>query len=864
MKKKITIIICAAVALILCASLVVENVFSMKITAEDSKQVYLQSSTDDNNWENVESGNVLLENEKFSFQLNCETTHFTVTHKQSGKVYHSIPQTTNDFVPNEEQMSEVLITYYDSKSTETFMNSYENSVEGKSFDIKTDGSAIRVYYSIQKSKNKIFVPEVLSQQTFEKDILTKLEAGPARRMKRYYTLYESESSDSDANEMKNKYAALEDENLYILGDGAGEHNYSEITGYMETAGYSQSIYAKELERLGIDTSASENQPAAFVIPVEYTLDNRGFTATILTDKITSDSENYQLTNVSVLPYFASCGYSREGWFIVPDGSGAVIDLNEKGGSTYSQSLWGNDQAVGLSVKSNVIQNAGMPVYGFHNGEDAFFTIVSGGAGVASVNAEVYGNEFQQSRIYTDFNIRAFDTSDMGELRRQALFNLYASDYVSEFPQVTYVLFPEKDTTYSDMANRYRDYLIENGILEERLEESKSVPVYIDFTGYETTEESFLGIATKAKTELSTIEGINNAVDELEKRGIAQMHVRLKAYANGGIYGTVSNKFDIDSCVGDKKDLETLAQKLQDKSGKLYLENNISTVYTTGNSFKKMSHAVRSLKKTVVDGIDFDLVARTTVEAANKYYLTSPAYFESLTENFIQTLSKESKDTSNYGYSWSDFGSKLWSDFNEQHPYDRMQSADAAVRAVSKATEAFGRIVTDGSNSYVLGNVDSILNLPLSDSALSCESYSVPFYQMVVHGYIDYSGAPINVSADSKKTYLASVECGANLYYSFYTSDEDPLKETQAGTLTYPTQISASYDTIETQYNEFNELFQGLRSQTIIDHARVFENVFVTTYEDGTEIAVNYSNKEVEIDGKTVPENGFTVIERGRE
>lgn len=864
MKKKITIIICAVIASVLCVSLIIDNVFGMKIIAENSEQIYSQSSTDDKDWKTVDSGNVLLENEKLSFQLECETTHFTVTNKQSGKVYHSIPQATNDFTPNGEQMSEVLITYYDSKSTETFMNSYENSVEGQSFEIKTDGSSIRVYYSIQKSREKIFVPEVLSQQTFEEEILTKLEAGPARRMKRYYTLFESDSSDSDTKEMKSKYVALENENLYILGDGVGEHNYSEITGYMETAGYSQSAYAKEMERLGIGSSASENQPAAFVIPVEYTLADSGFVATVLTDKITSDSESYQLTNISLLPYFASCAYSQEGWFLVPDGSGAVIDLDEKSGSTYSQSLWGNDQAVELSVKSNIMQNAGMPVYGFHNGENAFFTIVSSGAGVATINAEVYGNEFQQSRIYTDFNIRAFDTSDMGELRRQALFNLYAPDYVAEFPQVTYILFPEEDTTYSDMANSYRDYLIETGILGEKLKETENVPVYIDFNGYETTEKSFLGIATEAKTELSTIEEINNAVDELESRGIAQMHVRLKAYSNGGIYGTISNGFTIDSCVGDEKDLETLAQQLNDKGGKLYLENNISTVYATGNSFKKMSHAVRSLKKTVIDGIDFDLVARTTVEAANKYYLTSPAYFESLTENFIQTLSKESKDTSIYGYSWSDFGSKLWSDFNEQHPYDRMQSADAAVRAVSKAAETFDRIITDGSNSYVLGNVDSLLNIPLSDSALSCESYSVPFYQMVVHGYIDYSGAPVNVSANSRKTYLASVESGANLYYSFYTSSEEPLKETQAGTLTYPTQIGASYDTIEKQYNEFNELFQGLRSQTIIDHTRVFENVFVTTYEDGTEIAVNYSSKEVEIDGKTVPENGFTVIERGRE
>lgn len=863
MKKKIVIIVCTVVALILCVSLIVSNMSNPKISAAKAPENLSEGFAGDENWEKVDKGNAVIENEMYQLQLDCETTHFTVTHKESGKVYHSVPQKADGFEPTEEQLSEVVITYYDSNSSKASMNSYENSVIGKSYEIKTDGKVIRVYYSIQKSKQKIFVPEVIGQSVYEEEIASNLASGEQRRLKRYYTLYESDNTDADTKEMKNKYPVLADENLYILNESAAEHTYSEITGYMERAEYGQSEYSKELERLGLENSMGEKLPAAFVVPVQYELTDSGLVTTVLTDRITSEADSYKLTDISVLPYFASCGYSENGWFLVPDGSGAIIEFKEKAGITYSQNLWGTDYAVESAVKSNLMQNAGLPVFGFHTGEKAVFSIVTGGTAVAQINAESYGNEFLQSHIYCNFNILAFDSSNMGELSDKASFNLYASDYAEEFPQITYMLFAEAETTYSDMANQYRDYLIKEEILGERLTQKEELPVYVDFTGYETIDESLLGVSTQSKEVLSTLADIQESLKEMNSRGMNGIQIRLKAYGNDGIYGTVSNGFAIDKCVGSEKELQQLANTLDESRGRLYLENNISTVYTTGNSFKKMTHAVRGLKKTVVEGIDFDLVARTKIEAANKFYLTSPAYYSSLIENFESTFTKKTDDTSMYGYSWSDYGSKLWSDFNEAHAYDRTQSVAAMNHAVESVTDTFSKIVTDGSNSYTWKYASAVLNIPLTSSKLSSESFSVPFYQMVVHGYLEYAGAPLNISADAKTTYLATIESGANLYYSYYTTREDALKETKAGTLTYPTYIGTSYEQMESQYHEWSELFKGLGEQLIIRHERLAEEVFITTYEDGTRIAVNYGDKEIEIEGKNIQGNGFALIERGQ-
>lgn len=837
MKKKTIILMSAAAAVILCICLIVSNGSGPKIVAADKASVKADVSSDDSDWDTVETGAVTIENDNYIFTLDCETTHFQVQSRNGGKLYHSVAQESEGYEPTVEQRSEVVISYYDSKSTQAKMNSFENSVEHESYQVKTDGSSIRVYYSIQKMEKKLFVPTVLSKETFEEQILPELGSGPARRLKGFYTLNESEGR-------------------YVLNDTAGEHNYSEITGYMEAAKYDQEKYIEEAEKLGLDADAAENMPAAFVIPIEYALNEDGFTATVLTDKITSDSKSYHLTNVSLLPYFASSKQVDDGWFMVPDGSGAIIEFAEKAGMAYAQSVWGNDMAVELSASSALMQNVGLPVFGYHYGDGAVFAEIKGAAAVASIFAEVCGKEITQNHIYTDFNVLSFDTSNAGGQQKQAKFNIYSQNYVSEFPRVRYTLYDGAETTYSDMAATCREHLIDAGVLGSRIKPQEQLPLYTDFTGYETADESLLGISTKADVVLSTLKDIELSLDELEKRDIKNIQLRLKAYSDGGLYGTAPNDFTIAKCVGTQEELEDLSKRLIRNGGTLYFENNFSSVNEPGDGYDTMTHSVRGLRKKVLRAFDYNLVSRKATDAVHYYYMTSPAYFESLTMNFAEGMKQE------YGYSWSDFGSKLWSDFNKNHPYDRTQSADTMSNVMEKVKQKVAGTMTDGSNSFALAAIDTFLNMPLSNSGLNSESYSIPFYQMVIRGYVNYAGSPMNVGADLEKNYLASIESGAALYYSFYTAGDEALKQTAEGMLTYPTRIGAAYDRIESEYQTFRELFQDLQGCIILKHERVEERVFVTTYENGTAIAVNYNDYDAKINGIQVPQRGYAVVERG--
>ena len=855
MKKKILLTVLPAVAVILAIVLILSQGQMPKIKAADISELDTAANEDSKKWNAVTEGEVRLASGHTELHLSAETGHFTVLNKENGLSWSSVSNVTDD---EGDGSSELILTYYDADSTQFTMNSFKNSVENGSFKVYSSGNRVRVEYSIQRSKVKNFVPAVISKTSFEEKILPKLESGKRRRLKLFYTLYEPNGKDADTKKMQSEYPALKSQALYILNDSATATVYPEITGYMSSAGYTSTEYADELEKLKIENADGADMPAAFTVTVEYSLNEDGFSAAVLTDLIESDSEKYKLTGISMLPYFGAAEKS-DGWMLVPDGSGAIIKLAEKGGASYTQSVYGADPAVERDRQSAVIQNAGMPIFGMNDGAKSLFAVIEDGAAVADIKAEVYGNEYLNNRIYAEFRCRAIEGSDAGLLRRQGDIKIFSKDCVSENLKIRYIL-SGADTTYSDMSRIYREYLIKNGALKEKAQSNAGL--FLDFSGYELSDSTFMGVSVKKKTVYSDIAGISSAINYLENNGINTVNVRLKAYGSGGLYPSVQNGFRLDKSVGSEKELAALAESVKNSGGLLYLENSYSTVFNTGNGFNKMKHASRGLRKTVIKGIDYDLVARVSAEAEFEYMMTSPIYFSGLTDNFIASVSKKFNDCKNFGYSRSDYGSKLWSDFNESNQIDRSAAQKASEKAFETAARKFAGTMTDGSDSFVLKCTDNILNLPLESSGFSCESYSVPFYQMTVHGYKTFAGAAVNISRDTESNLLKSAESGAALYFSFYTNADINFKETNAGTLIYPTYFGDWAEKTTEYQKRFEKIFGSLNDKVITKHTVLQNGLRVTEYENGCEIAVNYSDSDVEYNGVKVSARDFAVISGG--
>ena len=99
-----------------------------------------------------------------------------------------------------------------------------------------------------------------------------------------------------------------------------------------------------------------------------------------------------------------------------------------------------------------------------------------------------------------------------------------------------------------------------------------------------------------------------------------------------------------------------------------------------------------------------------------------------------------------------------------------------------------KIMTNMGNDYTLGVTDFITNMDLNGSGYTILDAAVPFYQIAIHGYVNYAGEALNLTADCEEELLKSAEYGAGLYFSLMDADATELQNTK-----YTQYFGANYE-----------------------------------------------------------------------
>lgn len=820
------------------------------------------SSADDSDWEVVQEGNIRLENDRVALELDAATGHFMLTDKQDGTTYPSYVEEAENFSADNvlRMQSEMTVLYYDEQSKEQYLTAAE-SVEKGNIRVKRKEETIRVYYVFGSDSSAIFAPPAFTKETFENVILPSMQSdSDRRRIKMEYRLYSREDPPDDYQERLEEYPALEEMDLYLLIDTETAATLKRITGYMEGGGYTAEDYAAEKQLIGI-TEDMMSLPVGFEVPVEYTLEEDGFSATVLSDRIRENNDTDVLQQVLLLEYFGYCGADEEGYFLVPDGSGALIGINERADQSFTQHLYNEDDALAKTEQSELSRNACLPVFGFNQGESAFFAVIEGGSAMASVTANTMGSAHPQNHIFSVFDMRGMDVTSIGEDRHMEPFNLYAGHIAYEFPKVRYMVLAGEDSDYAGMANRYRQHLLDTGVLTERLDEG-DMPLYLDFSGLLTQDANVLGISYQKKLVLSTLEDIASTVQSLKDEGITNLHIRLKGYGDAGLNHAVFDGLDISGKLGSQAELTALAEELSAGGGRLYLDADFSYVYTDSlfDGFRAGRDGAKRMDRSVVSLSDFNLVTLEYDTSMNNRMAVSPSLYRYLAGEFFGSVQSKLKETVGVlGFSWSTGGVNITSDFSRTVDYDLSMTKDAIAETMAYMAGETDGLLTDYGNSYVLPYVSGILNMPLTSSGYHAQTQSVPFYQMTVHGYVDFTGTPDNRAPDREANLLHTAECGASLYYDWITGEDQMMMETDYAAQRFSMQADKTIDRAIENYLRYNAVFSSVRSQTIVDHEILAGDITVTTYEDGTRIAVNYGFSPAQVDGQTVDARDFAVL-----
>lgn len=610
----------------------------------------------------------------------------------------------------------------------------------------------------------------------------------------------------------------------------------------------------KVEKLSNGLKITYHFPAVGItVPVKYTLENGVFYATVLIDEI-DDSKAHVLISVNVLPAFGAGNWNDDGYVLVPDGSGALINFNngqyrELGYNHYEAMVYGADMAIVEDQKVTYTEDIRLPVFGLVKGDNALYGVITKGDGAASITAMSGNDRFGYNGVSSIFHYRIMQ-------HQLNLFNKRDVNLIAEpefakgsLYQVRYDTLSGNSANYIGIATAYREYLKSEKNLKQRKSEPK---FHLDAVGAFEQPATFLGIIPYTDTvPLTTYEQCQTILGTLWDKGINQLSLRYLGWSHTGLENKkLPDEVDPISALGGSKQLAALQSYTSGKGIDFLPDVDLLSFTKSGNGvntrddgirtvFGKIAYQPKYMLSTYVTVLDSDITALITPE---KIQWAADRYMASLIEEKFSAVSLSTLGDYCYSNYYED---------NEQYRYSFPEKVEATLKTyVDKMEMSF-----EGGNAYVLPYASLITDVPIHSSGYDVFDEDVPFYQAVLHGWIPYTTESIPQAGNPETTYLAGVETGSELLYLGIYEQASVLFDTEFDHL-YGSTYTLWVDQAIAQYKAYMPVLEQIHDQEITEHGELDDGVYMTGYANGVQVVVNYNDADVTINGKTIPAGGF--------
>ncbi len=773
-----------------------------------------------------------------------ETTEIAVLDKKSGKVWRSNPENRNEDAkasPYEKELlsSQLTLNFRDNIGTLSTYTNFARAISNKQFTTESIENGLRITYTLGDASLGIdALPKLISKQRMEEKILSKLDDQTKVTVNRGYLPL---SSNPEVLERLDTSV----ERPLVL---------ARMLDAFEKAGYTEEDLAFDNEENGGGAGAGAERPN-FTIPIEYKLDGDSLVVFVPVGQL-QEAEGFNVRNIELLNFFGAAGVEEQGYMLVPDGSGGLIHLNngKSNAEVYAQRIYGEDLNDNSGRRGQVAESARLPVFGLKTGDNAWFAEIEEGESIAGIKADVGGRQNSYNNVFASFAIRGEDELELYKGNQVEEIQLLTESRYQGDVQVRYSFLSGSEASYSGMAKLYRERLASAGKLKP-IEQEGDMPFYADVLGAVDKRKSFLGVPYKGLLPMTTIEEAGAIAAELEKHGVSNVQMRYLGWFNGGMKHKIPSKVSLDGKLGSTSELRKLAEQLESMGGKLYPDVAFQHVLRDSGSFKPASDAARFVTREVAARTPYNRAFNTMDTDLGTYWLLSPAKLPHFVDEFADSYSKYKLDA----LSLRDLGDLLHADYRVSRTIIRDTAKNIVTEQLGKLEERYPNLLLTGGNAYALPYADQLVNVPLEGSGFNIVDEIVPFYQMVIHGYIDYAGSPINLhdEQDLQLHLLRSIEYGAAPHFFWSHESSSELKFT-AFDAYFSTEYSNWIAEATELYAAINDALGDLRTQPIAEHIRHSEGVVEVRYENGRSVYVNYTDKPVTVGGVKIEAKNYTV------
>lgn len=576
--------------------------------------------------------------------------------------------------------------------------------------------------------------------------------------------------------------------------------------------------------------------------VELTLEGDALRLTIPETSI-KEAKHYKLVSLQLLPFFGAAAAGETGYLVYPDGSGALHYFEEKPVQNagvlkldvYGSRTWEKTALDGLG--SDGMTAAKLPIFGMCREKGAFVAMVEDAALESTVEVAQNGVSVPFERIANTFTYRRTYTVIKPDVKggESSVVKLETARLKGD-RSVTYAFLPA-ESGYSGMANRYRQQLLAEGRLADRIEAEADVPLMLDlFMGI--AEERMLMDEYITMTDFAAAKTILSA---LQEAGIRDIRANLIGWQDGG-YGNYPDAFPADAHLGGGKGLTALAGWAAEAGIRLSLQTN-PLLAKADSGINKKSTCVYTKGTTLVTNTREELL------------LIGP---KKVQERFAASLSK-AKQSGVGGLSFEGLGEYLYPDYNGKNAVTRQETRDIWRELVQTTRKELGYVSAVAGGAYLFDQVDFLHNVSVHDAGYFLTDETVPLYPMVVHGYIPYTAEePENLFYDPEKQWLQMLEYGAVPYFQLTENSAGALTNTGYNFL-FTSRFAQWKDDLLDSVNTYNTTYRALYASPMTEHRRLTEDVVRVTYENGMRLYVNYGDAPTQADGVEIGALAATVV-----
>lgn len=600
----------------------------------------------------------------------------------------------------------------------------------------------------------------------------------------------------------------------------------------------------------------ESENVFFEVPLEYRLDGDSVVASIPTKGIVEHGQGY-IYRIHMLRYFGCTGTEDEGYLVVPNGSGSLIRFNsdKKNISAYSQAIYDVDPMVSSYTAMEYTKAARLPYYGICSQDKDILVTVEGGASFASINGYISGMMNSYNFAFPIYTIRNSDNlANFGNSTQDV--NVMEEDMYDCNLSTRYTFLDSEHKGYIGMASYIREKLVAEGKLEQ-LQAASDIPFYYDVIGGVKETAHFIGAQYLHTFAMTTFDEAGEIADELSAKGVKNQVMNLQGWFNGGYYNDAPHDIRVLSKLGGRSGLADLNEKMTGMNSKLYADVLFQKISFGDKHFNYKSESSRYYGSGYVAayGLLDPTALRNTGSlnySENRYDLLSPKFLNRYVDKFTTKFAKIGVD----GIGLRDLGNTLVSDKFRANITDREQALAIVLGQFDTISKTGKNVLIDSPNGYAVGYADDIVNLPYSGNDYFICDENIPFYQMIIHGYVNYASELLNDENedhyDELKLHL--LESGSSPHYQFTKSEASEMKETGLNRF-YSTTFATMKDVAISIYSEVNEVLKHVNNATIVNH-EISGDLRAVTYSNGVVIYINYGNYEGTINGVTVPAKSF--------